>query len=171
MKATTYRFSFFLSIHVLRPATYCFLTAVPGDVLLAPPDVHGLRDHGGRQCEHDSALFHVDLAVSIHSLTLHSFEVVIAVNLSRNLWSVALLLSKHHLVNHTISVVYRWIFFLILIFFKSQIRFLDKMLAYREWLLKIILKNTLSIWFMFLPSQVVHADSPGLLQGVHHESV
>lgn len=148
-----------------------FLTAVPGDVLLAPPDVHGLRDHGGRQCEHDSALFHADLAVSIHSLTLHSFEVVIAVNLSRNLWSVALLLSKHHLVNHTISVVYRWIFFLILIFFKSQIRFLDKMLAYREWLLKIILKNTLSIWFMFLPSQVVHADSPGLLQGVHHESV
>lgn len=104
-------------------------------------------------------------------LTLHSFEVVIAVNLSRNLWSIALLLSKHHLVNHTISVVYRWIFFLILIFFKSQIRFLDKMLAYREWLLKIILKNTLSIWFMFLPSQVVHADSPGLLQGVHHESV
>lgn len=67
MKATTYRFSFSLSIHVLRQATYCFLTAVPGDVLLAPPDVHGLRDHGGRQCEHDSALFHADLAVSIHS--------------------------------------------------------------------------------------------------------
>lgn len=85
MKATTYRFSFSLSIHVLRQATYCFLTAVPGDVLLAPPDVHGLRDHGGRQCEHDSALFHVDLAVSIHSLTLHSLEVVITVNLSRNL--------------------------------------------------------------------------------------
>lgn len=80
MKATTYRFLFSLSIHVLRQATYCFLTAVPGDVLLAPPDVHGLRDHGGRQCEHDSALFHADLAVSIHS-----FEVVIAVNLSRNL--------------------------------------------------------------------------------------
>lgn len=58
---------------------------MPGDVLLAPPDVHGLCDHGGRQREHDSALFHVNMAVSIHPLTLHPFKVFIAIDLPREL--------------------------------------------------------------------------------------